>query len=199
MIRDKDSRRRDPGSQGSEFDAENGAATADRAEGVVAEQEALSSQDAAAQAAELSSAMAQEQERYLRLVAEFDNFRKRTNREKLETSSRAQAALAALLLDSLDDLSRVTALSVDGADPAPIIQGVDLIAKKITKVLAGAGLEAIDPVDQKFDPNIHDAVSTQPTEDPEQDGSISAVFQLGYLFNGQLLRPARVVVRKWNG
>jgi molecular chaperone GrpE len=148
---------------------------------------------------ELVAALAQEKERYLRLVAEFDNFRKRTNREKLEMSSRAQAALAALLLDSLDDLSRVTALNVDGADPAPIVQGVDLIARKITKVLAGAGLESIDPLHQQFDPNLHDAVSTQPAENAEEDGSIAAVFQLGYLFSGQLLRPARVVVKKWNG
>jgi molecular chaperone GrpE len=202
MIRDKDSRRRDAGQQASEFDAEGGAATADPAEDPGPGEVELPDSGLlgdAGEETELVAALAQEKERYLRLVAEFDNFRKRTNREKLEMSSRAQAALAALLLDSLDDLSRVTALNVDGADPAPIVQGVDLIARKITKVLAGAGLESIDPLHQLFDPNLHDAVSTQPAENAEEDGSIAAVFQLGYLFSGQLLRPARVVVKKWNG
>jgi len=71
--------------------------------------------------------------------------------------------------------------------------------RKLMKALASAGLELIDPVDQTFDPALHEAVSTQPALSPEDDHVVSQVFQQGYRYNGQLLRPARVVVKQWNG
>jgi molecular chaperone GrpE len=67
------------------------------------------------------------------------------------------------------------------------------------RTLAGAGLEVVNPLGEQFDPGVHEAVSTVAADGPEQENSISAVFQPGYRFKGQLLRPARVVVRKWNG
>ena len=67
------------------------------------------------------------------------------------------------------------------------------------KALSAAGLEIIDPVDQMFNPELHEAVSTEPALSSEDDHLVSRVFQPGYRFNGQLLRPARVAVRQWNG
>ena len=71
--------------------------------------------------------------------------------------------------------------------------------KKLQKTLGSLGLEVVNPVDEPFDPALHEAVMTEPAASPEDDHLIARVFQLGYLFNGQLLRPARVVVKQWNG
>ncbi len=149
--------------------------------------------------AELARALADQNERYMRLAAEFDNFRRRTNKEKQEMGARAQANLAAALLDSLDDLARVTALKTDGADAGAFVEGVELVARKLTKSLTNAGLEIVHPVNEPFNPQLHEAVATQPAISPEQDDVVATVFQPGYLFKGQLLRPAQVVVKKWNG
>ena len=74
-----------------------------------------------------------------------------------------------------------------------------MVEKKMLKSLAGHGLEIINPVDQPFDPKLHEAVATEPALSPEDDHMVGRVFQVGYVFNGQLLRPARVVVKQWNG
>ena len=73
------------------------------------------------------------------------------------------------------------------------------VERKLQKVLAGVGVEVIDPVNAAFDPSLHEAVSTEPAQSAEEDHTVSRVFQVGYRHNGQLLRPARVVVRQWNG
>jgi molecular chaperone GrpE len=107
--------------------------------------------------------------------------------------------LAASLLGSLDDFARVTAMKPEGSDASAFVEGVDLVARKLTKALTSAGLEILDPVDVKFDPQLHEAVAVQPATDPDDDDTVASVYQPGYLFKGQLLRPAQVVVRKWNG
>lgn len=139
------------------------------------------------------------QDRYLRLAAEYDNFRKRTARERAETVGRAQADLIKQLLDSLDDLSRFAHVDPATVDAATVVQGADMVEKKMLKTLGGAGLEIVDPVNQSFDPKLHEAVATEPALSVEDDHVVSRVYQVGYLFNGQLLRPARVVVKQWNG
>ena len=140
-----------------------------------------------------------QRDRYLRLAAEYDNYRKRSSKERQEAGARAQGELVKSLIDSLDDLARVDAQDPEVVDGRTIHQGVEVVSKKLMKALSAAGLELIDPVDQTFDPALHEAVSTEPALSPEDDHLVSRVFQLGYLFNGQLLRPARVVVKQWNG
>jgi molecular chaperone GrpE len=76
-------------------------------------------------------------------------------------------------------------------------QGVEMIERKLLKSLAGHGLEIVNPVGQPFDPAVQEAVTTAPAESPEEDHLVAQVFQVGYVFNGQLLRPARVVVKQW--
>lgn len=141
----------------------------------------------------------EQRDRYLRLAAEYDNYRKRTQKERQEAGARAQGDLVKSLIDSLDDLMRVTAQDPATVDGKTIHQGIEVVSKKLMKALANNGLELIDPVNETFDPALHEAVSTQPALSPEDDHIVSQVFQQGYRYNGQLLRPARVVVKQWNG
>ena len=166
-----------------------------RAEEVEEEDDADGSQTTAK---ESDRAVAELRDKYLRLAAEFDNYRKRTTRERAEAGARAQGELVRHIVDSLDDLGRVIAVDPAATDARSVVQGVDLVAKKLLKALTAAGLEIIDPVNQTFDPALHEAVATEPALSPEDDHVVSQVFQPGYRFGGQLLRPARVVVRQWS-
>jgi molecular chaperone GrpE len=149
--------------------------------------------------AELERKLAEAQDRYLRQAAEYDNYRKRTIKERTEMVPRAQADLVRQLLDPLDDLARFAHVDPATVEASTVVQGADMVEKKLFKVLQAAGLESIDPVNQSFDPQLHEAVATEPALSPEDDHVVSRVYQVGYRFNGQLLRPARVVVKQWNG
>jgi molecular chaperone GrpE len=148
---------------------------------------------------DIDRAVAEHRDKYLRLAAEFDNYRKRTAKERLEAETRGQTSLVRQLLDPLDDLSRFAHVDPATAEAATVVAGADMVEKKLHKVLASLGLEAIDPVNQPFDPTLHEAVATEPALSAEDDHLIARVFQQGYRFNGQLLRPARVVVKQWHG
>jgi molecular chaperone GrpE len=141
----------------------------------------------------LEEQLREAQERHLRLAAEFDNFRKRVARERLELTDRAQAALVMRILDILDDLDRLAA-SDPATPPAVLLDGTLLVDKKLRKELEAAGLERIDPVGQPFDPALQEAVSVLTPPTPEQDHTVAATFQVGYRFKGSLVRPARVQV-----
>jgi len=149
--------------------------------------------------ADIDRRLADQQERYLRLAAEYDNYRKRSIRERSEAQARGQADLVKQLLDPLDDLSRFAHVDPMTVEAQTVVQGAEMVEKKLLKALSGAGLETVDPVNQTFDPKLHEAVATEPALSPEDDHVVSRVYQVGYLFNGQLLRPARVVVKQWNG
>jgi molecular chaperone GrpE len=141
----------------------------------------------------LEEQLEQERERYLRLAAEYDNYRKRISRERAELADRSQATLVGRLLDALDDLERLVA---DGASASAeqVRQAAALVDRKLRKELLAAGLERIDPAGAAFDPSLHEAVSTLPPPSPELDHKVSATFQAGYRFKGTLVRPARVQV-----
>jgi molecular chaperone GrpE len=136
-------------------------------------------------------------DKYLRVAAEYDNFRKRVQRERQDTSSRAQAELAKHFVDVIDDIARFAHLDAATVDPATVVSGVEMVERKLLKALGAAGFQVITPVDQAFDPALHEAVGTMPALSREDDHVVGQVFQPGYMFNGQLLRPARVVVKQW--
>jgi molecular chaperone GrpE len=146
-----------------------------------------------------SQQLAEQRDKFLRLAAEYDNYRKRTAKERAEWGSRAQAELLGKLLESLDDLQRFAHVDPGSTDAQTLHKGIELVEQKMLKVLGAAGLEVINPVDQTFDPTIHEAITTEPALAPEDDHVVAKVFQPGYRFNGQLLRPARVVVKQWHG
>jgi molecular chaperone GrpE len=137
-------------------------------------------------------------DRHLRLAAEFDNFRKRVARERLELMDRAQAGLVIKLLDVLDDVDRIVASEPNTPAPA-LLEATQLVDKKLRKELEAAGLERIDPLGQPFDPSLHEAVSVVPPERPDQDHTVAQTFQIGYRFKGALVRPARVLVYSSEG
>ena len=141
----------------------------------------------------------EQRDKYLRLAAEYDNFRKRAGKERLEAGQRAQGELVKTLIDALDDLARFAHVDPATVDAATVVQGADMVEKKLLKSLQSAGLQVIHPVDQPFDPSLHEAVMTEPALSPEDDHMVGRVFQSGYMFGSQLLRPARVVVKQWNG
>jgi molecular chaperone GrpE len=148
---------------------------------------------------ESERALAEQQDKYLRLAAEYDNYRKRSVRERQEASLRGQAELLRGLLDALDDLTRFAHVDPATTDTKTVVDGVAMVERKMLKALTAIGLEIINPVDQNFDPASMEAVATEPALSPEDDHVVAKVYQQGYLFNGQLLRPARVVVKQWNG
>lgn len=138
-------------------------------------------------------------DQHLRLAAEFDNFRKRRAREQIENRERAQGDLLRQLLDPLDDLARVAHVDPSLSAVGEVVQGVELVERKLLRQLEIAGMERVGSVDDRFDPNIHEAVTSVPAETAEQDHTIAMVLQIGYRFHKQLLRPARVQVRLWSG
>jgi molecular chaperone GrpE len=155
--------------------------------------------DGSAASTTADSDIAAERDKYLRLAAEYDNYRKRSAKERQDAGSRAQADLVRRLIDALDDVARFAHVDPATTDSATIVQGVDMVEKKLLKELGAAGLAVINPVGETFDPALHEAVATEPTSAREDDHVVSRVYQPGYLFNSQLLRPARVVVKQWNG
>jgi molecular chaperone GrpE len=143
--------------------------------------------------------VADTRERMLRLAAEYDNFRKRAVKERQEAGWRAQGDLVRGLLDALDDLQRFAAVDPSTVDAKTVVDGIGLVEKKIVKSLAGHGFDVVNPIDHPFDPNQHEALGTAPAASVEEDGRVATVYQVGYVINGHLLRPARVIVKQWNG
>jgi len=146
---------------------------------------------------ELQRDLAMERDKMLRLAAEFDNYRKRMMRERLEAEARGKADLVKEILDPIDDIARFAHVDPAATDSTTLVEGVAMVERKLDKTLRTAGLEPVNPADEPFDPARHEAVGTEPAASPEEDGTVGRVYQIGYTFKGQLLRPARVVVRQY--
>lgn len=183
MVEDKDEREQ-------EQVADNRATALDDA---VAEDSGGYAEAADAQLEALQGEVAALTDRHLRLAAEFDNYRKRTERERAEQYMRAQGDLVKRLLEPIDDLERVGDYT-DSTAVTAVLEGIQLVERKLLQSLQAAGLEAIDPAGQPFDPNGMEAIGVVPTEDSAQDGIVADVYQKGYRFQGHLVRPARVRV-----
>jgi molecular chaperone GrpE len=169
-------------------------ADADVAEEVPAGVSGLPAEPTEERAARLQRELDDTKDKLLRLAAEFDNFRKRVARERVELTDRAQASFVVRMLDVLDDLERLVVGETNAQQSGPLFDATVLINRKLRKELESAGLERLDPAGQPFDPTKHEAVSTIPPPTPEQDHQVSATFQSGYAFKGNLIRPARVQV-----
>jgi molecular chaperone GrpE len=131
-------------------------------------------------------------DRLLRKTAEFDNFRKRTERERQQLAEAAAADLIGELLPLVDDLER--ALRAEGSDDA-IRKGVELIHKQLVETLRKRGVRPIEALGADFDPHYHMAVSHEPANG-RRDGEVIEEFRRGYMLGDRLLRPATVKVAK---
>jgi len=146
--------------------------------------------DLAAERDQLLAEKADLQDRLLRQRAEFDNYRRRADRERSDYLQYAAMELVRDILPALDDFER--ALQHETADQE-YAKGVELIYQRLAEILKKLGLEAVETAGRRFDPNLHQAVQRVETEEVE-DQTIMDEFQKGYNFRGKLLRPAMVKV-----
>jgi len=143
--------------------------------------------------AEAKAAEEQESERYMRLMAEFQNYKRRAAKEKADTLQYANEKIVAELLPVLDNFER--ALNTDGGDLEAYAKGMELIFEQLRTALGNAGLAEIEAMDKEFDPNVHNAVMTETLEEAE-DGVITKVLQKGYKLRDKVIRPSMVAVNK---
>ncbi|HEX6750063.1 MAG TPA: nucleotide exchange factor GrpE [Longimicrobium sp.] len=164
---------------------------ADETRATAAEPQA-ETQPAADPAAELQAV----KDRHLRLAAEFENYRKRVERERAESWVRAQAQLAERLLEPLDDLQRIADFDPATTPAQSLHEGAEMVEKKFLRALEAAGLEEIEAAGKPFDPTQHEALTTMPAGSADEDDTVGQVYRKGYRFKGVLVRPAQVVVKK---
>lgn len=132
-------------------------------------------------------------DRLLRKTAEFDNYRKRTDRERQQLSEAAAADLLQDLLPLVDDMERALGVKSDDADA--IRKGVELIHKQLLEILRKRGVRPIEALGADFDPHYHMAVAHEPAND-RREGEVIEEFRRGYMLGDRLLRPAMVKVAK---
>ncbi len=127
----------------------------------------------------------------LRLKAEFENYRRRSQRELAESGSRARAAVLAEFLPVIDNLDRALN-AAEHHEQSKVLEGVHLTHSLFAQLLRREGVESVDPLGQPFDPHVHEAMMAAPSDEPE--GVITAVLEPGYVMGDQVLRPAKVAV-----
>ncbi len=133
------------------------------------------------------------QNRYLRAQADFDNFRRRTLKEKEELAQYATSKLVGELLPVLDNFQRALQTSGDAAQSDSFAKGVDMIYRQLFQVLEAEGLKAMEPIGQPFDPEHHQAIMQVETDEYEE-GIVVEVMQPGYWLKDKVIRPAMVKV-----
>ena len=144
--------------------------------------------------AELEDKAAKDRDDYIRLMAEFDNFRRRTSQEKLEMVSMASTETIKGLLPVLDDCERALKVLQESTDSDAAKEGTELIYNKLMSYLKTKGLAVIEAMGEPFDTDLHEAVAQFPVPEEEKKGKVFDVVQTGYTLNGKVIRFAKVVV-----
>lgn len=144
--------------------------------------------------AELENQVAKDKDDYIRLMAEFDNFRRRTSQEKLELVSMASTDTIKGLLPVLDDCERALKVLQESNDSDAAKEGTELIYNKLMGYLKSKGLAVIEAIGQTFDTDLHEAVAQFPVPEEDKKGKVFDVVQTGYTLNGKVIRFAKVVV-----
>lgn len=143
---------------------------------------------------EMEAKAAKDKDDYIRLMAEFDNYRRRTAQEKLEIVSMASVETIKGLLPVLDDCERALQVLKDSDDSDAAKEGTELIYNKLMTYLKSKGLAVIEALGQPFDTDVHEAVAQFPVQEEEKKGKVFDVVQTGYTLNGKVIRFAKVVV-----
>ena len=141
----------------------------------------------------LKAELAAANDRNLRLMAEFDNFRRRSAKEQLELIETANGKLLEKLSEVQDNFERAFASENKAQDLEAFEKGMQMIYNQFAKILTDAGLEQIDPTGAEFDPNMHEALMQQPSE-TVPEGHVVAVFRKGYKLKNKILKTAKVIV-----
>ncbi|MGX7417760.1 nucleotide exchange factor GrpE [Carnobacterium gallinarum] len=144
--------------------------------------------------AETKVALDEMEDRYLRLQAELANMRKRGQKEREDAAKYRSQSLATELLPVIDNLERAMATDIDDAQAEGLKKGLEMVMTTFRTALKNEGIEEINPVNEAFDPNYHQAVQTQPVEEGQASDTIVTVLQKGYVLKDRVLRPAMVIV-----
>lgn len=183
-IKDNQASKAAEGAQDSAVDNDEAKESSDNAKGSTAEAKQGSEQ----------SAEDQESERYMRLMAEFQNFKKRTAKEKSDIHAYGNEKLLLELLPVFDNFERALSTNVTD-DPEAYAQGMGLIFNQMKEAIAKVGIEEIVAEGEEFNPDFHNAVMTEDSEEHDA-GKVTKVLQKGYKLNSKVVRPSMVVVSK---
>ena len=143
---------------------------------------------------ELEEKCVEMNDRYLRLYSDFDNYRKRTAKERIDTLKTASQDLMVELLPVLDDFDRALEAMEEHQAQEESVKGVELIYNKLFSLLKQKGLEPMDAAGKDFDTDFHEAITQIPAPSEDQKGKVVDVIQKGYLLNGKIIRFAKVVI-----
>ncbi len=180
----------DEASGSDEFVIESEAAAPESASQTVAEEP--ENGQATATATEAQPALAELQNRFLRLAADFANYKRRTEAERVEIADWARRDMALNLLPILDDFGLM--MEYETQHPERLAEGAKLIRQKMMELLFKQGLEKIEALNQPYDYERHEAVVSQPVRDQALDHVVLSVMQEGYMFKDKVLRPSKVIV-----
>jgi molecular chaperone GrpE len=142
----------------------------------------------------LEDSLAQKNDQYLRLHAEFDNYRKRTLREKMELTKSAGESLLVNILPVIDDFERALKAIETAADITSVKEGIDLIYKRFADFVRMNGIKEIEANGKDFDTDLHEAITKIPSPTEELKGKVVDVIQKGYTLNDKVIRFAKVVI-----
>ncbi len=144
----------------------------------------------------LEAEIAELKDKHLRMVAEFDNFRRRNAKERLELTQTAGKDIISSLLVVLDDVDRATKQLETTTDITILKEGISLVFNKFRNIMQQKGLKAMDAVNKEFDADLHEAITEIPAPNPKMVGKVIDVVEAGYYLNDKLIRHAKVVVGK---
>lgn len=164
--------------------------------GVHANEEAFAPEEALEGDAtdKMSTALAEQKDKYIRLLAEFDNYKRRTAKENTEIRQTAGKDIVTALLDVLDDMERAEAQLQKSDNIEQIKEGIELIFNKFKKTLAAKGLKEMESIHTAFDPEVHEAITQIPAPTGDLQGKVLDQIKKGYYLNDKLIRHAQVVV-----
>ncbi len=143
---------------------------------------------------ELENSLTELNDKYLRLFADFDNYRKRSLKEKIEMSKYASEEAITALLPVLDDFDRAMRSITQGSEVNAIIEGFGLIQQKFRSILEQKGLQSMETVGKEFDTDFHEAITNIPAPTEDLKGKIIDEAEKGYLLSGKVIRYAKVIV-----
>lgn len=181
---DKEMEEKDTQATDIQEQEENGQAEADAPEGTEAVDERST----------LKAELEEANNKYLRLYAEFDNFKRRVSKERVELLQTAGKEVIADMLTVLDDFDRALKAIENANEIAPIKEGVELVHHKLKTSLTKKGLKEMQSIGEPFDPEIHEAITKIPSPSPDMEGKIIDQVEKGYYLNDKVLRHAKVVV-----
>ncbi len=142
----------------------------------------------------METELAETKDRLLRLYSEFENYKKRTLKERIDLVKFGGEEIFKSMLPVLDDLERAMQSMETATDVEALKNGVNLIHSKLKNTLAQKGLEEMKPVDEPFDSDVHEAITNMPVEDASKKGKVVDVIEKGYALHGKVIRYAKVVV-----